>query len=64
MYVWMYHFPSVCRTLVPEIYVRQPEMLHVFQYIDVVHVCDEQLPSILKSKEPFVFCHEDCRQAW
>ena len=31
----MYHLPRVCRTLVPEIRVR-PEMLCVFQYIDVL----------------------------
>ena len=31
----MYHLPRVCRTLVPEIRVR-PEMLRVFQYIDVL----------------------------
>ena len=24
--------------------------------IDVIHVCDEQLPTLLKSKEPFVCC--------
>ena len=33
-YLW-YHLPRICRTLVPEIYLR-PEMLHVFRYIDVL----------------------------
>ena len=31
----MYHLPHVCRTLVPEIYVR-PEMLRVFWHIDML----------------------------
>ena len=34
-YVSMYHLPSVCRTLVPEIHVC-PKMLHVIRYIDVL----------------------------
>ena len=35
MYLSMYHLPRICCTLVPEICVC-PEMLHVFQYIDVL----------------------------
>ena len=38
MYVCMYVsniFPCICHTLVPEICVR-PEMLHVFQYTEVL----------------------------
>ena len=35
MYLSIYHLPRVCRTLVPKICVC-PEMLHVFQYIDVL----------------------------
>ena len=35
MSVSMYHLPRVCHTLVPEIRVH-PEMIHVFQYIDVL----------------------------
>ena len=35
MSVSMYHLPSVCHTLVPEILVR-PEMLRVLWYIDVL----------------------------
>ena len=34
MYLCLYHLPSVCCTLVPEIRVH-PEMLRVFWYIDV-----------------------------
>ena len=35
IYPSMYHLPRVFHTLVPEIRVR-PEMLRVFQYIDVL----------------------------
>ena len=35
IYLCLYHLPRVCRTLVPEIRVCT-EMLHVFQYIDVL----------------------------
>ena len=42
----MYHLPCVCRTLVLEICLH-PEM-HELWYIDVVHMHDEQPPSLLK----------------
>ena len=35
VYISLYYLPRICHTLVPEIHVR-PEMLHVFQYIDVL----------------------------
>ena len=37
----MYHLPSICHTLVPEICVR-PKVLSVFWYNDVVHMQDCQ----------------------
>ena len=46
----------VCHTLVPKICL-QPEM-HVFWYIDVFHVCDELLPSLLT--QGTIVCHEEC----
>ena len=35
IFLCLYHLPRVCHTLVPEIRLR-PEMLRVFQYIDVL----------------------------
>ena len=39
--------PLVSHTLVPKI-LACPEILYVFQYVDVLRVYDEQLPSLLK----------------
>ena len=54
----MYHLPHICHTLVPKIRVH-PEM-HVFWYIDVFYVCNEQLPNLLMQRT--IVCREDCRQ--
>ena len=48
MYLFMYHLPHVCRTLVPEIRVR-PEMLFVFQYIDLL-MCVISTTALLNGK--------------
>ena len=45
----MYYLSCLFCTLIPEIHVH-PEILCVLQYIDVVHMCNEQLSSFLKSK--------------
>ena len=42
IYDSVYLLSLICYTLFPDFRVC-PKMLHVFWYIDVVHVCDKQL---------------------
>ena len=65
-YVYLYHLSHICRTLVPEIHVHH-EMLHVFRYIDVVHVLLINVVVIVMTSEQqrpelLTVCREDCRQ--
>ena len=52
----MYHLPRVCRTLIPEIYVRHeihvhPEMLRVFQYYWCAHMHLQLHSIVLNNKD-------------